>query len=129
MVNGRPRIYTTEVIEAEADLLEEWLKKEDNIYFKDFSLSRDYPSEYMSRWAKENEKFAHAYARAKDWQESKLFKGGLTRKYEPSITKLGLYHVNHWVDQLKNLPAETTESAIHPSANNTSGGLINDSTS
>ena len=127
MVAGRPRKYTTEIIEAEADLLDEWISKDDNIYFKRFAIERKYPSKYMIDWAKENEKFGESYARAKDWQECKLLELGLNRKHEPSITKFAMQNVCHWSDK-QTVVHETTESAIHPSANNTSAGLINDPT-
>lgn len=125
MVAGRPPKYTTEIIEREAELLDEWVDRDDNLYFKEFSLERGYPSEYMSRWAKENERFHQAYTRAKDWQELKLLKGGLNRTYDASFCKFTMQNVCRWSDK-QIIEHTTTESAIHPSANNTSADLIND---
>ena len=124
MVAGRPRKYSQEDIEREADLLDEWITKDDNIYFKRFSIERGYPAKYMIDWARENEKFGESYARAKDWQECKLLEGGLTRKYDGPTVKLGLYHVSHWRETPAN--ESPTEPAIPPSAINNSQSLIYD---
>ena len=125
MKMGRPLKYTQEYIEKEADIMTDWFKIPGNIYFIDFVVDREYGPEYISIFSKENHKFSQACARAKLRQESHLMKAGLSRTYDSSFCKFTMQNVCKWSDK-QTVVHETTESAIHPSANNTSADLIND---
>ncbi len=96
---GRPKKYTTEFIEKEADAFLEWMKHPDSIWYKDFALERGYSSKLLSIWEKENEKFSEVYEISKDWQQSRLIKGGLLNHYNSSITKLVLANTCGWTDK------------------------------
>lgn len=120
---GRPITFTDEFVEKEAYALEEWLKNPDSLYLQDFVLSRSYGPQRLSEFAKRNDLFSEVYARAKCMQERKLMHDGLTRKADATITKFTMQNVCKWSDK-QTVIHETTESAIHESANNTSKGLL-----
>ena len=61
---GRPKKYTPEFIENEAEAFETWIADPKNLWFEDFAFSRGYSAKLLSMWAKENEKFSEAYERA-----------------------------------------------------------------
>jgi hypothetical protein len=96
---GRPKVWTKEKIEAEADAFLEWMKDFKSLWYEDFALSRGYDPDNLSLWAKENEKFAGVYKQSKAWQKSLLVKGGLLGKYNASITKLVLANTAGWTDR------------------------------
>ncbi len=89
---GRPKKYTKDFIENEADLLEEWMKKKENIFMEDFCFDRMYDTDQLSLWAKENEKFSGTYKRFQMRQRSTLFKGGLSKKFAHPMCALILGH-------------------------------------
>jgi hypothetical protein len=89
---GRPVKWTPEAIEKEAEALEQWVKQPTSIWFEKFAFEREFPIEYLSRWAQENKRFNQAYTRAKDWQKIRLIEGGLLNKTNPKITTLLLSH-------------------------------------
>ena len=96
---GRPKKYTSEFIEAEADAFMKWMKRPANIWYKDFALERGYDPRLLSLWEKENEKFSEVYKLSQHWQQSKLIKGGLLNHYNASITKLVLANTCGWTDK------------------------------
>lgn len=117
--------HTPEFIEKEAEALEEWMKEPENLYLQDFVMSRTYGPQRLPEFAKKSERFAEAYARAKCFQERKIMHLGLTRKYDSQFCKFTMQNVCRWSDK-QTVVHENAESAIHPKANNTSAGLIND---
>lgn len=80
--------YTKEIIEEYADKFKEWLKDESHVWLKDFALDNDFDPDFLSKWAKENERFAGAYKIAKHRQESRLVNGGLQNAYNSKIVSL-----------------------------------------
>ena len=89
---GRPKKYTTEFIEKEADALEEWMKRKDALWYKDYDFERGYDADYLAMWARENEKFSGTYARSQQRQKSLLIKGGLLKKFNYNMCQLLLGH-------------------------------------
>lgn len=85
-LGGRPEKYTQQRIEQEADAFLEWMNLPESIWYKDFALERGYSAEYLSIWAKSNKRFSQVYKRAKEWQQSKLVKGGLLKQRRSSYT-------------------------------------------
>jgi hypothetical protein len=96
---GRPKKYTDEFIENEAVEFEKWVEKPNSPWFEDFANQRGYPGEYLSRWAKTNEKFHQAYERAQSMQKGLLIKGGLTNKFNPGFTKFVMANTCGWSDR------------------------------
>ena len=90
---GREKYWTLERIQEEAIALKKWMKKDDSIFLKDFAVERGYLSQRFSEFNNECQEFAEIYSIAKEWQESKLVKGGLYNKTNPGFTKFIL--VNH----------------------------------
>ena len=89
---GRPTKYTKEFIEAEADAFDEWMKKKDSIWYKDFAYERGYDIGLIYDWARTNEKFSQAYKRSQLRQESLLVRGGLLKKFNYNMCALVLGH-------------------------------------
>jgi len=85
---GRPKRFTTEFIEAEAEAFEGWSKRKDVLWYEDFASERGYCPSNLSVWAKENEKFRQAYTRMYFWQKSLLVRGGLLNKFNSSVTRI-----------------------------------------
>ena len=96
---GRPRRYSTEDVERFADELIEWMKDESRFWLKDFFLERKIDPDFMSMWAKENEKFAGAYRLAKGLQESRIFKGSMLATFNGNMSKFALMNCHGWVDK------------------------------
>ena len=120
---ARPKIHTDEFIEKEAEALEIWMSKPDNLYLQDFVLSRTYGPQRLPEFAAKNERFSEAYARAKCMQERKLMHGGLTKIYDAQFCKFTMQNVCRWSDK-QTVVHEQTANAIPPSAENTSAELV-----
>lgn len=96
---GRPRKWTDELIEQEADAFEQWMERPDSIWYEDFCLGRGYPPDNLIRWAKENEKFCTVYRKSQIWQKSKLIRGGLLNTYNAGFTKFVMGNTCGWADK------------------------------
>ena len=116
---GAPPEWTDSVIEKMADELLLWLKKPDNVWFKDFCLDQDINPHYMTVWAKRNTKFHAAYELAKHKQESKIYNGALRNRYNSKIAAFGLMNNHGW--------AEKSKTEISGNANNPLNVLFNHS--
>jgi hypothetical protein len=95
---GRPKIYTKEFIDKEADILEEWLQdKPNNIFIEDFCLERNYHDSRIPEFVSVNKRFSAVYDMLKMKQRISLFKGGLNRKFAHPMCALVLsnYHNIH----------------------------------
>lgn len=127
---GRPLKYDDAFIENEAVELERWIEKPSSYWFEDFANQRHYSPEYLSRWAKENERFNQAYARAQAMQKSLLVRGGLTNKFNPGFTKFVMANTCGWSDKTE---SKISGDAANPLAflmqqvDGQSKDLINDS--
>lgn len=89
---GKPKVHTKEFIDSEADALEEWMKKKDNIFYQTFCYERGYSKNRLPEWALVNDKFAVTYAKSRDRQEGMLLHGALTKKYCYNAAALVLSH-------------------------------------
>lgn len=96
--NGRPPIFTPAVIEALGEEMLVWFRDPKNVWLKDFAILRGFAWESFSRWAEKNEHFAQSLKKAKDMQEAKLFKLGLSRKVNPAMVIFALKNVAGWRD-------------------------------
>lgn len=95
---GRPKIYTEEFINNEADALEEWMKDKNNIFIEDFCFERGYHDTRIPEFCKVNERFSHTYNLFSMKQKSSLFNGGLKKKFAHPMCALILSH-NHNIHQ------------------------------
>ena len=89
---GAPKKYTDEFIEAEADAIEEWMKKKDSIWFERLAFERGYDSNLISLWSTQNKRFSVTYQRLKEWQKITLAERGLCKKYNFNMVQLLLGH-------------------------------------
>lgn len=89
---GRPKIYTKEFVDKEADLLEEWMKDKNNLFIGDFCFNRPYTDGRIDEFVKISDKFALTYERFKMRQKTEIFKGGLKRKFAHPMCALILSH-------------------------------------
>jgi hypothetical protein len=113
---GRPKKYTEEFINKQADDLLEWMKIEGNIYFEKFLLDQSISPQRMTEWASVNKRFSEAYRIALLYQEYKLKDGATKKNYSEGFTKFMLIN-NHGY-------AEKTEAKISGDADNPLGFLL-----
>lgn len=96
---GRPKKYTDDFIEKEAEAFREWMARKDSLWYEDFAMQRGYNPENLSIWAKENEKFSQVYKDAKSWQQSLLIRGGLLNKFNAGFTKFVMSNTCGWYEK------------------------------
>lgn len=96
-IMGRPTLYTPALLNKARDYLEQFedLSEEDNGKVPSHAGLAKYlgiSREYMYQWAKDEQKsdFSHMLSMIKNMQEEMLIHGGLSSKYNPTITKLML---------------------------------------
>jgi len=90
--------YTDEEIELIGEELLEWFGEANNIWMKDFAISRMIGAARISEFSARNEYFAYLLGIAKEMQESKLVRLGLSKKFNPSMPIFALKNVAGWRD-------------------------------
>lgn len=90
---GRPTIYTAEFIDNEAKELKEWIKKDTGIYIGSFARERGYNRQRLLDFCKESSLFEEAYDEAKQWQEEKLLRKGLTKEWDSAQVRYTMARV------------------------------------
>lgn len=85
-VMGRPKIYTDERIQEEADALLEWIQKPSSIYIGVFAAERGYDRARLSEFARNNDYFSRAYTEAIQWQENMFCTNALTKTWDAGFT-------------------------------------------
>ena len=126
---GRPKTYTQEFIDAEADALEKWMQQPDSIYFKRFAFSRGYSQQRLSEFAEISIKFAETWDRVREWQEIRLAEGGLTSEFNASFCKFVMGNACGWADRTE---TKLSGDAVNPLAfvlkeiDGTTKELVND---
>ena len=93
-IMGRPKEYTAEFIQNEADEMINWFNKsESNVFLIKFATLRGYSKQRFSEWAKSNPYFSEQFTRAKEIQEARLLEFGLNGRHKEQMSKFVL--VNH----------------------------------
>lgn len=110
---GRPRKYTAEQIDKFADELLIWIKNEGNFWLKDFCLEKEIDPRLMTEWADKSQKFSEAYALAKAYQESRIFKGSMLDTFNSTMSKFALINNHGWADKTE---TKISGDAINPLA-------------
>jgi len=122
---GRPREWTDERIEKEADAFWEWLQLPTSFWFSQFATERGYPDKYIVDFAKRNENFRSVYEYAQTWQKNRLVMGGLLNKFNSNMTKLVLFNTCGWKDKQElSGDSENPLSCILEKVNGSSKELI-----
>ncbi len=96
---GRPTKYTPEVLDKMAADLIRWFKKPGSLWLKDFALARGFHWSQFTDLAERSPEFSKALKVAKDMQESKLFRMGLSKKHSTSMAIFALKNVSGWRDK------------------------------
>lgn len=96
---GRPKVYTDEFLESEAEALLEWMTHPDNLYFKSFAIERGYHPQRLGEFAAQNQKFSEVYSIAQAWQEQRLVNGALKNQLNGGFTKFVLGNTAGWTDR------------------------------
>jgi hypothetical protein len=99
---GRPKKWTTEVIEEEATVLIEWAKKDSSLVVGKHYGERGYTYAEANRWSKQNDFFAYAKDLAMTIVGSRREEMALLGTIEHNIVKtsLGVYDPNYKQYQL-----------------------------
>lgn len=105
---GRPYAHSDEDLEKYASELEVWMKDPQNIWLKDFALERDIDTSYLSEWAKRHKRFRQVYSKAKDWQESKLTKNSLFKRFDQRMTAMVLANHHGWTEKPTQIVVQDT---------------------
>jgi hypothetical protein len=126
---GRPKRFTEEFINNEADEFLLWIKKPNNLWFEDFAEERDYNPRLLSEWAKENERFREAYERAKYKQKSILIKGGLLFKFNSAITKFVLMNCSNMKEKQEITDKTNSMDSVLQKIDGCSKDVVNESES
>jgi len=79
--------------------LVEWMKDDENIWFKDFLLDKGISMGLVNTWADKSEQVNDLVVLIKELQESKFLKGGLKGKFQPNVSNFALKAVNGWRDK------------------------------
>lgn len=118
---GSPKIYTDEFIEKEAMLFEEWMKKPDSVYFKEFAFERGYSQKLFSEWAAVNHRFAETLQRVKEWQEFRVAKGTLKNEFNAPFAKFFMGNVCGWSEKTETKISGDSENPLSCILTNVSG--------
>jgi len=124
---GRPKKYTDEFINNEAIEFCRWFLTTDALYFKEFAFERGYSPQRLSEFANSNKNFSEALNIAHEWQEIKLFKGGLTGEFNSGFCKFAMSNICGWADKSEQKLSTDPNNPIAPwiqQANGTSKDLV-----
>ena len=116
---GRPKKWTQEAIEAEAEALLIWFQDPARFWLKDFAIERGYCSQRFMEWASENEFFSETLKRAKEIQESRLVRMGLSKKVNPAMAVFALKNVAGWRDNPEQIIIREREVLDYSKLNDT----------
>ena len=126
---GRPLIFDDVTIEKLAEELDIWIKDESNYWIKDFCLNKGLRTQLMSEWASKSKRFSESLERAKQIQESRIFKGAMSGMFNPTMSKFGLSNCHGWSDKIETKISGDVDnplSFILKSKNDTSDLVNND---
>ena len=102
---GRPRIYTLEYCTAEIQEIYSRLFGEDGakyLTWQDLIRDKKYPRQCISEWRNEfssDKIFSDTIKKIDSELEDRLFKGGLTGKYNGTLAIFGLKNNYGWKDK------------------------------
>ena len=96
---GRPEKYSKDNIDKLGEELIKFMKRKNEFWLKDFCIAKGFPSEYLTRFSKKSEEFCQSLKKAKDIQESKFVKMGLSKKSNPAFVIFALKNTSNWRDK------------------------------
>ncbi len=90
--------YTPEYVRELTARLWKWAEGKDSLWLGDFAAENKMSRQRLSEIAAHDPGFAEAYEVAKQVQENRLFKIGLSKKYNASMPIFALKNVAGWRD-------------------------------
>jgi len=98
---GRPKKWTKKALKEIADEMLLWFEKEDNIFFKEFLLSKDLYLSFLTDAMEMDTYFSQTCDKCKELQHMKLLNGGVLIKkgYNPSMVKFLLINDHGYVSE------------------------------
>lgn len=96
--------YTKQVVENLGKELVEYMQKDNSIWLKDFCIEKGFVSQRLSEFSKQSDVFKEALQLAKDIQESKLVRLGLSKTSNPAFVIFTLKNTSGWRDVQKAPP-------------------------
>ena len=129
---GRPQKYNKEFLDSEADALEIWMEKKENLFIELFCFERGYDDNRLDEWMERSDKFRTTYKRFKTRQKGYLQQGTLSKKYQYNMAVL-ILGCNHGMvlktEQKISGDSENPVFSMYNYINGTSRDLINGETS
>ena len=112
MAGGRPTLYTPELLTKAYWYLDNWETLDAVPQLVTLALYLDISEETLHTWRKEEgkEEFSELCTRVLGIQKRTLLNGGLKRKFDPTITRLGLY--KHGYVEKQDLDVKSDGKAI-----------------
>jgi hypothetical protein len=98
-LGGRPKKYTDEYIEEQAEALLEWMKQPGSIYVNRFALNQGYSRQRLVEFSEQNKRFADVYNLAKEYQETILSEGATLKTFSEGFCKFALINHHGWKDK------------------------------
>ena len=93
------RRYTEEFVQELGDKLLVWMSVEENYWLGEFAVDNKMGRSRVQEIASRNPGFNLIYERAKQMQENKLVKGGMSGKLNTTMVIFSLKNVANWRDQ------------------------------
>jgi hypothetical protein len=95
---GRPEKWTPDKLNVLAEELLSWFANPGNLWLKDFATMKGLYWGSLTDFAEKSESFSHALKIAKEMQESKLVKIGLSKRSNVAMAIFALKNVSGWRD-------------------------------
>lgn len=102
---GRPKIWNADKIDELTASLEDWFEEahrdKKSFWWHDWCFDNNLQPSRVAELAREFEKFNAVYKKVKDWQESIIVKGALTKKLSDGFSKFYLcnHYSHNWKDK------------------------------
>lgn len=97
--NKNAQKWTQKKVDKLGEDLLAWLKQEKNIFFKEFLLQRDLYKDVVAYLESNYPSFSALIKRAREWQELKLIKLGVTGKLNHIMTIFILKNHHDYIDE------------------------------
>lgn len=94
----KKRKYTAEFVNGLTDRLRLWCKNEKSLWLGEFAAENGMHRDRLLEIAEHNQEFADVFLLAKQVQENKLFRLGLSKKFNASMPIFALKNVAGWRD-------------------------------
>ena len=91
--SGQPEKYTAEFIENEAHALRRFIKSDHGIYIGSFARERGFSRQRLMEFCQKSVIFSDAMEEARQWQEEKFLRMGLTKVWDSAQVRYTMARV------------------------------------